>query len=100
MSPASDIPGEIQGGPHQCWAHIVPVSLSPEPGRAVSPNSLGSILQQPGEVTGAIPQLCVTRSNDTLHSLSSQGSWVSPLLRHRSSSLPGWDVAGPGGDTG
>lgn len=37
------------------------------------PSSPGSILQQPGEVTGAIPQLCVTCSNDTLRSLSSQG---------------------------
>lgn len=37
------------------------------------PHSPGSILQQPGEVTGAIPQLCVTCSNDTLRSLSSQG---------------------------
>lgn len=36
-------------------------------------HSPGSILQQPGEVTGAIPQLCVTCSNDTLRSLSSQG---------------------------
>lgn len=37
------------------------------------PHSPGSILQQPGEVTGAIPLLCVTCSNDTLRSLSSQG---------------------------
>lgn len=37
------------------------------------PHSPGSILQQPGEVTGAIPLHCVTCSNDTLRSLSSQG---------------------------
>lgn len=78
MSPASD---RFKGGHISAGATLLlcpcPWSLATPP---CPPHSPGSILQQPGEVTGAIPQLCVTRSNDTLRSLSSQGSRVSPLL--------------------
>lgn len=70
MSPASDTPGEIQGRAHRCWGHVAAVSLSPRPG--VSPPLPGQHFAQ-REVTGAIPELCVTFSNDTLRSLSSQG---------------------------
>lgn len=82
-SPAGDIPGSFEGGssvPAPFRGHIGAVSPSPCSGGAVSPpHSPGSILQQPGEVTSAIPQLCVTRNNNTLCSLSSRGLQGGPL---------------------
>lgn len=62
-------------GARQC---CVPLPV-PRRCRVPPPRSPGSILQQPGEVTGAIPQLCVTHSNNTLCSLSSQGLQGGPL---------------------